>query len=210
MTTKGQGRVVQTIREAIEHLFPALDQNELRSGLRYLQSIHRTDYIRHLHQYVYGLKVEAEERSRSLLTATALYIAAVAWVAKTLTDFHVSGHHARHYAVLVGLIFVALGTLAIVLTTFFTMRVFMPTVIDATSPMEPKLIIEKPSKDYQHELASLSERDIDHGLAQEIQAVSLLQIRRSNLVGWAAKTFIGGAAMLLGALIATVVAFVTS
>jgi hypothetical protein len=155
------------------------------------------DYLTHLHEYVYNLKTEAESRARSILTAIALYVAAVTYISKNFADLDVHAGNGRHGVVIAGVIVTIIGTILAIVSTVLALAVFVPVVEDRESPMEPENIISLDLVDYVKKCRSMDENDVVRALAQEVRAVSVVQSRRSHLVTRAGKVFVSSFAILI-------------
>jgi GNAT superfamily N-acetyltransferase len=146
-------------------------------------------YITHLHNYVYGLKKEAEERGKSILTAAALYTASLVWFIKFATDM------TRDTVLTTILTMITIGSggigfLFVVLSLRYALKTFGPQVVDTASPMEPLEIVSKPLDEFENYCSSLLTEDgARRALAREIYAVSKVQIRRSAFVAMARHLF---------------------
>jgi predicted N-acetyltransferase YhbS len=146
-------------------------------------------YVIHLHNYVYGLKKEAEERGKSILTAAALYTASLVWFIKFATDV-TRDTTATKILTLLTISFGGIGFLFVIRSLLYALKTFAPQVVDASSPLEPLDIVAKPLLTFEEECSSsLSEDAAKRALAHEIYAVSQLQIRRSAFVLKASRLF---------------------
>lgn len=162
------------------------------------------DYLVHLHNYIYNLKKEAEERAKSILTAIAFYVAALMWIIKFASD-NINENVPIDYLPLAALIASALGFLTVAVSLVFTFKTFSPQIIDASSPMEPLEIQNRGLAGFSHCCLSVTEKDVIMALSREIYAVSKIQIRRSSYVQSAGRFFVL-ALMIFGATLILMVA----
>ncbi len=153
-------------------------------------------YIVHLHNYIYGLKKEAEERGKSILTAAALYTASLVWFIKFATDVTRDSVLTK---ILTSITITSggVGFLFVIWSLWYALKTFAPQVVDANSPMEPFEIVSKSIGEFERECESLTEDAAKRALAREIRAVSQLQIRRSDFVSKSSRRFAVGLLFLI-------------
>lgn len=145
-------------------------------------------YAIHLHNYIYGLKKEAEERGKSILTAAAVYTASLVWFIKFATDV-TSDSSSTKILTMLSIGSGGVGFLFVIWSIFHALKTFSPQVVDASSPMEPLEIAAKPLVNFETECSSMTEGVAKRALAREIYAVSTLQIRRSSIVLKSSRLF---------------------
>jgi hypothetical protein len=164
-------------------------QQETESTARASDLKSHRDYLFHLHNYIYNLKKEAEERAKAILTAVAFYVLALMWIIKFASDKIHDQPQAPVLSIAV-LVSALVGFVFVALSLFYALRTFSPIVIDSSSPMEPEAIVKQNLSIFSKQSLLLTPEAVTLALSQEIHAVAQVQIRRSALVRRSSRFFV--------------------